>query len=438
MSLQVWLPLNGNLNNLGLYEFTPTINTSPTYVNSGKIGKAMALGSISIPGQMMEDIFKNKTFSICFWVYVNADTGDTAKKSMFFGSNSLRRYALYQYPTCNDFHWSWKENTAITDQDILTGVLPSYTWTHCAVTYNGETLTIYINGASNYSKTVNYNPVSLKSTTPLFANCPNNGKYLNDYRIYDHCLSAKEVEEIAKALILHYPLDNNGLGVLDSAVANSWGQNIAYDCSGYGNDGTITGSLTTVADTPRYSCATKMTNGQYIRVNNRPAVCMPKDAITINLWQYATSWANPISCTQGGGWNFENGSSGIRFSVYISSVGYKVAESSITSASTQNAWHMLTGTMDKDNIKIYYDGEEVGTVANGSTNGIGYANNYIFIGAEAGGDDVTPTNSQYAGNLSDIRIYATALTPAQIKELYTTAAAVDKNGNIYARELVEI
>lgn len=35
---------------------------------------------------------------------------------------------------------------------------------------------------------------------------------LNDIRIYDHALSDKEVEEIAKGLVLHYKLDNNGLG----------------------------------------------------------------------------------------------------------------------------------------------------------------------------------------------------------------------------------
>ena len=32
--------------------------------------------------------------------------------------------------------------------------------------------------------------------------------FLNDVRIYDHCLSDKEVEEISKGLVLHYKLDD--------------------------------------------------------------------------------------------------------------------------------------------------------------------------------------------------------------------------------------
>ena len=40
--------------------------------------------------------------------------------------------------------------------------------------------------------------------------------------------------------------------------------------------------------------------------------------------EYIKGSSNPISCTEGGGWNFES-SNGIRFPIYISGVGYKVA-----------------------------------------------------------------------------------------------------------------
>ena len=63
---------------------------------------------------------------------------------------------------------------------------------------------------------------------------------INDVRIYDHCLSNKEIKEIAKGLMLHYKLDN----VIENNV---------YDCSGYSNNGTIVGTLSVNNNTSHYS-----------------------------------------------------------------------------------------------------------------------------------------------------------------------------------------
>jgi len=39
--------------------------------------------------------------------------------------------------------------------------------------------------------------------------------------------------------------------------------------------------------------------------------------------------------------------------------------------------------------------------------------------------------------MSDFRMYYTALSAKQIKELYNTSVTIDKSGNVYARKLVE-
>ncbi len=81
---------------------------------------------------------------------------------------------------------------------------------------------IYFNGIKNteYSTTIvpNFNNVSNVGISAA----PNGDEpcscYLNDVRIYNHCLSNKEIEEIAKGLALHYKLDNNGMGGNNLAI----------------------------------------------------------------------------------------------------------------------------------------------------------------------------------------------------------------------------
>ena len=213
---------------------------------------------------------------------------------------------------------------------------------------------------------------------------------------------------------------------------------LIYDSSGYSNDAIITDTLSLDTDTLRYCYSTKFTSNSYLRCLNRPTNCLPKDAITVNLWIKYTTWGNPISCTEGGGWNFENISAGIQFPLYISGVGYKTANSGVTPSTLINGWHMLTGTFDKTNVKIYIDGILKGTTATQSTNDIGYANNYLFIGAEAAGNTITPASKAFVGNISDVRIYSTALSQKDITDLYVTSSYIDKSGNFHCYSANEI
>ena len=269
MSLKVWLPLNGTLENKGLLNDNFTINTAPTYIANGKIGQAMALGSVSMSATSMQDIFKNNTFSICFWLYVNADTGNTSKRAMFFGNNSPRRYSLFQYPSCNDLHWSWANDSSNNISGVYSGAFPSYQWTHCAITYDSQKLTIYLNGIQARQVNITYSPVSLNYTTVLFSNCANDGRYLNDYRIYDHCLSAAEVHEISQGLVLHYKLDGFQ--------------------GGYGNPNLVAGSNTASTSTNKWGASSSVGGNTSTIVqdeNGHTCVQVARDATTQSSWDY--------------------------------------------------------------------------------------------------------------------------------------------------------
>lgn len=210
-----------------------------------------------------------------------------------------------------------------------------------------------------------------------------------------------------------------------------------YDCSGYKNDMTPVGTISSINDSAKYSKSIHSINGSYIIADKNCPEYLPKDAITVNIWIKPTIWGNPISCTEGGGWNFEAANNIIRFSVYIQNTGYKLAESSIKYSDLQDGnWHMLTGTFSNiaQEVKIYIDGVlQATTIAN--SNLIGYVSNKLIIAGEASGQ--TPASSTYVGDISDVRIYATALSPNDILELYKTFVSIDNKNKLYTYEFSE-
>lgn len=213
--------------------------------------------------------------------------------------------------------------------------------------------------------------------------------------------------------------------------------NIIYDSSGYNNHMTAVGAPIASTDSIRNIYSTHFTNTQYAIANeNSNTGWLPTEALTVNLWMYCTTWNNPISCTEGGGWNFENSSS-IRFPVYIRGVGYKTANSGVQSSTLLNDWHMLTGVFTGTEVKIYIDNELKGNISTGSTNGISYAANRLCIAAEAQGQ--SPASTAYVGDISDVRIYATALSEEDIQELYNAPVSVANTGAMLTQgEFVEV
>ena len=76
MSLQVWLPLNGNLNNYGLNNLTITNNTA-TVDNSGKIGQCYNFNGSQCINTNFTQQFGTGDFSLCAWIYLVQTSGKT-------------------------------------------------------------------------------------------------------------------------------------------------------------------------------------------------------------------------------------------------------------------------------------------------------------------------------------------------------------------------
>ena len=592
MSLRVWLPLDGSLENKGISNITANVQSGVVVDNNGKIGKCYTNSGTSV-NVAIPFSFITKQFSLCAWVKINTRRNNWCRAFGLSGTGNYiglgcehtngTGFGFHFYKTING------TNTSVFDTYPLT--FSTGTWVHFLMAYDGTKYYIYKNGALIASANANQTNIEANmNTLYLFGGTANSYSLcsLNDVRIYDHCLSAAEVKEIAQGLILHYKLDSfqggygnpniivthsnagvDGTGTSGwSAAGTGWSNsfvsatgatggyairctyantsqtsggihhstgvdkttlttgdiytlsarirtskacvvtfqnelmttghsinattewqiytytcaidtsktyqsNVMYvraadavqnmwiecdwiklekgtaatpwqpsgvvgtaiqDSSGYGHNGTILNTITLSSDTPRYSASTNLTAGNSMINCGRGA--MVTDSLTVNLWIKYSTWGNPISCTEGGGWNFEN-SSGIQFPVYIASVGYKVANAGALPSA--NTWHMITGTYNRleQTVNIYIDGELKKSTATGSSKLIGYhGSNVIWIGAEATGSNTTANNGMI-GLVSDARIYCTALSAADVKQLYEIGAKVDNLGSIHTFEFTE-
>ena len=228
MALQVWLPLNGDLRNQGLSDLKFSVVSSNTSISSsGKIGKCYLNNSNSNGGLISDKpINLGQKLSMFCWV----------KMTDFYSSASLTGVlGQHRYQTCQGTGITMHYTSSTTGQlSINTGngngsrtystyygntTLIAGEWYHVGFTYDTGTWKLYVNGAldGTFSPYTNSNindyigifcwSLSGTSGAELWSDYKLRGA-LNDVRIYDHCLSPKEVKEISKGLVLHYKLDD--------------------------------------------------------------------------------------------------------------------------------------------------------------------------------------------------------------------------------------
>ena len=239
MSLQVWLPLNGNINNQGVLDVSTS--GAPASWSNGKIGKcATFTGNIAnrITTPDMQALRHTNNFSYCVWL--NQNYSSSASQAHQFAFTYGRAdagsygYGIAIISTTTIRCWFGTRATEIS--------CPANEWHHIAVTVSGTTIKYYVDGI--LSKTAN------TATLPTYLDSECKGLGLgcfhysgdiypyygsmNDFRIYDHCLSAREVKEISKGLFLHYKLGgvdgyfggkNLAIGTLTAEINSHWKTN---------------------------------------------------------------------------------------------------------------------------------------------------------------------------------------------------------------------
>lgn len=219
MSLQVWLPLNGDLHNQGLSNVVIS-NNGASINTSGKIGSCYSFnGSNSYIRSNSTCLSNNDTeWSYTCWFYpTNAHNGCLFSNRTSADSKGITIfYYTSKFLIDDGVRWEFTPSTAIS-----VGA-----WNHLAIVRKaGSYKKFYLNGQLINSTTTTGTPTlansswfsigtSQNSATTATTN-PLNGR-LNDVRIYNHALSDKEVEEVSKGLILHYPLNKINVNTVEN------------------------------------------------------------------------------------------------------------------------------------------------------------------------------------------------------------------------------
>lgn len=434
MSLQVWLPLNGNINNQGLYKLPAPVFNQFIY-DDGKTGQKSARKRI---GWHLEEEILGNQWSVMTWICLKDYSFAAESQNLIFCKNISSStdcqiyFSILPNATGLNIGVNGPARSLKYDYTFTTN-----TWYHVGATYDGNIVSLYLNGERVASTTVTTAYPEGRLNMQLGGRSQNiNGTNtyevcnynFNDFRLYNHALSKKEVKEISKGLILHYKLDNNGMGNTNLApesqrlsddLYSSW----EIDSSGYNNHGTKKTTFNYIADTKRYNTATVFARDAMKKILTP---ILPTAGLA-NSYTIAW-WAKTDDFLQRMFWGFTDGNRLNYFSGYLCNTEdgennpFQVEEIPINPP-TVNVWHHYAMTGNGEQVKLYIDGELSGI-----------AKTYKPItGSQINLNSWDNNDLEYTfdGLMSDFRIYTTTLDDESIKELYNIPIVIDKNSNIY-------
>lgn len=545
MALQVWLPLNGSIENQGLLGVN--MNGGPASWASGKMGNcAVFSGSQLIYTDNTNALDYLDDFTWCCWVNLKSGTSTSYDHYIFtvgrvdygsygYGANYTGDTTIYiHYGTLG-----WTVSTSGAN-----------TWNHIAFTKKGAAIKIYVNGVLKVSETFNGVYPTFEESNGLgigafhfTAGTTYHGSFsMNDFRIYDNALSEREVHEIAKGLVIHYPLNQyekeanlcpnsyinetssaygfatrpvnltagktytllvngrviDGDGCLatyifkeDWSEANNrritnkedttfsmpftpkttgtyyicsysfleqstaggnvhvnwyklvegtiysgiWSpsksdvinwEGIEYDTSGFGNHGSISGTIKLALDSPRNDCCYKFNNMNYISAKT-PWGANAVSELTISLWINQISGGPYSTFLASHGY----GGDGLWLGMNVESWGQwsfrgshspHYARGGEGNIST-NTWHHFVYKFKDGTVTWYRNGNKLASTKYDDS--VLNLSNVIALGNSYNGNS---WDTSFEGKISDFRLYATALSDKDIAELYNTPMCITNTG----------
>lgn len=306
MSLKIWLPLDGSLNEkIGGRSFTKKGSALSYY--DGKIGKTVFFGggSDQLIHQLSSDdintINSLSEFTIACWVRLETnqagwgqiltfgDEGTSWNNIRIGFDNQPKNEADGSTPRT---HFSVSNGSSNTSYQCYSdSSLEDWEWHHLIGTFKNGQLTMYVDGvAQQNTGTATFSP-TLATTSYVMVGGNSSEKprcYLNDVRFYDHCLSPREIKLLAQGLVVHYKLETYTPNLLINANQYTYSTPLIKTSSS--KDGYSTTDMycqVVPGETYYFSCET---DGQWYEHNTSGVDPSNKYA---TLWFYLTRTYDP-------------------------------------------------------------------------------------------------------------------------------------------------
>lgn len=412
MSLQVWLPLDGNLNNQGLASCSVTAGGGVSVNGNGPRGhKCYYLNSDNIALGVAPFTALGNTWTMMLWVKV------VQFKSSYDGLFCITKGTGWN--DCIGMVQNGSTNVCFclgnsgSHPNVTT--LTAGKWTHLCGVYNNKAISFYVNGQQVYSGTVSTDVVFSNMTQANLNSWHSSYKgqhYESDVRLYNTALTAEEVVlAMSGDLYCHYPLNGQPQST----------QTTEFDISGNNNNIIASTNLgafikNSLPNPIRYANYYNFEGTHYLKKTD---FGYAGNIWSASIWYYATGLSSGYNCimclsSNDGGDNYKKMCASPNTA---GNIWCKIENQSISSGAPliQNAWTHLVLTSDGTTGKIYQNGVQTSSVSlSGTISGA----TCLGIGCRQANANFTSAGVPWHGGLSDFRFYTKCLNADEVLKLY--------------------
>ncbi len=327
---------------------------------------------------------------------------------------------------------------------LLSDVTPAVnTWYHVAISYNGTTATMYVNGAAQSTpSTGNY----IGNTNGIFIGYPIGGKeyfpgLMDEIHIYNRALTATEVAGLYQSGAAKIN-SSQSPGTLSNGLVGWWTMDGAdtvwssatagneIDKSGNGNTGTLTSmNRATSAVVGKIGQALKF-DGSSSWVSVADNAGLDPTVVSVFAWVKRNgnqTWSEIVSKHTGSavsGYQLEFYNTSNDLGAYIRGSegggvdydsGYQIPD---------NTWTHVGFTYDGSTLHFYANGSAVGSPQS-CTNCLAADSRVMGIGVNTSG--YPSLSGFFSGSIDDVRVYNRALSASEVQQLYGLGAGTHIN-----------